>query len=374
VITERPLLKFSIFAGICVAIGLWITSMIGNIAFLESHDTYEAVFDDATGVLENDEVRVAGVPVGRVRSTELERGQAVVTFTVRDDITLPEQTTVGVRWRGIVGLRYVYLYPEGEGELEPGHRFPVERTFSPASIGVALERIVPVMRALEPEVQNEFIQALEEALVGQEAEIRQLVDEAAELTQTLAGREEEIGRLIQNAGILTQALARQDDSVRSWLGDFVEAAEGIAERNDMLEDFILEVGDQQDELANFFETNQDGIRLALASLDEITRVIEANLDDFEDVLKYSGHGIIPYHLMSRWGNYFLVNFIGTTIGEEGEQTDGRGSALPPRQEHGDTTGDGADAGGQDGSGSVEDEGTGMSALFVQPLGDGEGVR
>jgi phospholipid/cholesterol/gamma-HCH transport system substrate-binding protein len=341
VITERPLLKFAVFAVICVLFGLWITSMIGNITWFQGHHEYEAVFDDATGVLQNDEVRIAGVPVGRVRSTELDRGQALVRFTVRDDVVLPEDTTVAIRWRGIVGLRYLYLHPDGEGELEAGHRFGTERTFSPASIGVALERIVPVMRALEPEVQNQFLQAMEEALVGQEEEIRSLVDEAAELTQTLAGREQEIARLLQNAGVVTQALARQDDSVRTWLGNFVEVAEGIAARNDMLEAFILELGDQQDEMRNFLETNSEGISMAIHALDEITFIIEENIEDFEDVLRYSGHGVIPYHLMSRWGNYFLVRFIATTLGEEAEQTDGRGQTLPPRRDWSDTTGDGS---------------------------------
>jgi phospholipid/cholesterol/gamma-HCH transport system substrate-binding protein len=362
-ITERPLLKFSIFGAICVAIGLWITAMIGNISFFQGQNEYEAVFDDATGLLENDEVRISGVPVGRVTSTALERGQALVRFQVDDDVVLPEDTTAGVRWRGIVGLRYLYLYPAGEGELEPGYRFPVERTFSPASIGIALERIVPIMRSLEPEVQNEFIQAMEEALVGQEEDIRQLVDEAAELTQTLAGREDEIGRLIENAAVLTQALANQDDAVRSWLGDFVHAAEGIAERNDMLEEFILTVGDQQGEMRTFLENNSDGISVAVNELETITAVIEENLDDFEDLLKYSGHGIIPYHLISRWGNYFLVNFIGTTVGEDAEQTSGRGEFLPPRENHSDTrSGETVD--------TYEGSSTSMSNLFIRPGAEG----
>jgi phospholipid/cholesterol/gamma-HCH transport system substrate-binding protein len=336
-ITERPLLKFSIFAAICVMFGLWLTSMIGNITWFEGQTEYQAVFDDVTGLVVNDEVRIAGVPVGRVVDAELHRGQALVTFKIRDDIVLPEATTVGVRWRGIVGLRFLYLYPQGEGELEAGHRFDSGSTFSPASIGVALERIVPIMRSLEPEVQNEFLHAMQEALVGQEEDIRRLVDEAAELTQTLAGREHEIARLLQNAGIVTQGLADRDDEIRAWLGNFVEAAEGIADRNDMLEQFISEVDDQQSEMRQFLETNSEGISLAIEALDEITFIIEQNIDDFEDVLKYSGHGIIPYHQMSRWGNYFLVRFLSTTSGEQAEQSDGRGQYLPPRENYSDTT-------------------------------------
>lgn len=335
---SHPALKFGIFAIICAGIAFWIVSMIGNLQVFQGTNTYEAVFDDATGLLENDEVRIAGVPVGRVESTQLERGQALVRFSIRDEIVLPEDTTVGVRWRGVIGLRYLYLYPQGEGELEPGHRFATERTFSPASIALAIERITPVIRALDPEVQNVFLEAMQDALVGQEEEVRNLIREAASLTQTLATRETEIARILQNAEALTQTLATADNDIRRMLSNFAESAETVAERNDLLEAFLTDVANAQGELEHNLETNEQNIRGALHALDDILTVIQGQREDLEDIFRYASEGMIPYHLISRWGNFFLLNFVTTTVGEQFEQSDGRGGDIPPRERRADTTG------------------------------------
>lgn len=335
-----PALKFAAFAVVCALFASWLVVMIGNIRPFEGAHVYEAEFDDATGLVTNDEVRISGVPVGRVQEVVTERGRAVARFTVRDDITLEDQTTVGIRWRGVVGLRYLYLYPGGDEELEPGHRFPTERTFSPASIAVALERITPIMRALEPETQNVFLQAMEEALVGREVEIQSLIAEAGDLTQTLASRDQEIGRILENASTLTNTLGAQDEAIKSMLSTFAEASETVAERNDLLERLIVDLSSNQAEFDRLITANEGEIRGALAALDEISAVLAVNRDNFEDVLKYSGHGIIPYHLISRWGNFFLVRFVGTSVGEQGENWDHRGghpgAQVPPRQEFSDT--------------------------------------
>jgi phospholipid/cholesterol/gamma-HCH transport system substrate-binding protein len=335
---KYPTLKFAIFAVICATVAIWIVSMIGNLQLFQGLDSYEAVFDDATGLLENDEVRIAGVPVGRVESVVLERGQAVVRFSIREDITLPEETTLGVRWRGVIGLRYLYLYPQGDGAIEPGYRFATERTFSPASIALAIERITPVVRALDPEVQNVFLEAMQEALVGQEEDVRNLIREAASLTQTLATRENEIARILQNAESLTQTLATADDDVRRWLGNFAEAAETVADRNDMLEAFLTDVANAQGELEHNLDTNHENIRGALAALDDILAVVSEQYEDLDSVFRYVSEGMMPYHLMSRWGNFFLLNFVVTTLGEEGEQSDGRGGEMKPREQYADTRG------------------------------------
>lgn len=337
-----PALKFAAFAVVCAVFAVWIVTMIGNLSLFESHTSYEAVFDDATGLLENDEVRIAGVPVGRVDSVTVERGRAVARFSVRDDVELGQDTTVGIRWRGVIGLRYLYVYPDGDGALEPDHRFPPERTFGPASIAVALERITPVMRSLEPEVQNLFLEAMEEALVGREEEIQSLIHEAGSLTQTLAGRDEEIGRILDNAAVLMDVLAERDDDVRAMFSSFAESAELIASRNDRLEAFIVQLADTQSEFRRLLEANEGEIRGVLAELDDVLEVLSAHEDELEDVLKYSGEGIVSYHKISRWGQFFNVRFVGVSASEDEVGDDGRGAELPPRREFQDTSDDDPD--------------------------------
>lgn len=325
-----PLLKFVVFAAVCAVFAAWLVMMIGNLDPFQATSGYEAVFEDATGLLANDEVKISGVPVGRVEDVHLERGRAVVNFSVRDDIALGDETTVGIRWRGIIGLRFLYLYPDGEGELEEGHRFPPERTFAPASVAEALERITPVMRALEPEVQNRMMEALQEALVGQEEEIQRLIDETGDLTHTLASRDAAIGRLLENGAVLMDSLAARDDQVRRMIETFANTSETVAARNDEIEAIITQLADAQAELRRMVEVNDGDIRGALDALDDITAILAVSERNLEDVLKYSGEGIVSYHLISRWGQWFNIRIAGASEGENTFTTE-RGAELPPRR-------------------------------------------
>jgi phospholipid/cholesterol/gamma-HCH transport system substrate-binding protein len=58
-------------------------------------------------------VRISGVKVGTVveRTLDNESFEAVVTFTVRKDLRLPVDTEAGVTAEGLLGGKYLRLFP-----------------------------------------------------------------------------------------------------------------------------------------------------------------------------------------------------------------------------------------------------------------------
>lgn len=322
-----PLAKFVAFAVVCAAFAAWLVITIGNIALFADRVTYEAVVEDATGLVENDAVKVAGVEVGKVDSVAVDRGNALVTFSIRDDIRLGRQTTVGVRWRNLLGLRYLYVYPAGEGSLEEGHRFPVERTRSVASFGQLMTRLVPIQRSLDPEVSNVVVRALAEALAGREARVQRLLTEAGSLTTTLADRDEQIGRILDNGARLAGAYARRDQAIRTFLETFADVSDTLAARNDQIERIVTELDDSLAELERFADTNADEIHGTIDGLDRITAVLHTNHANLEDLVTHLGRGLAFYHRTSRWGQWFNIRVVGFSEGGQALSTE-RGACLP----------------------------------------------
>ena len=106
---------------------------IGNISF-GGTDEYKAVFTDATGVLKGDDVRVAGVKVGTVKDVEVVQGDssedtnALVTFAVDKDTIVDAGTHATIRYRNLLGQRYISLTHEGgSGDLSDD-TIPVSQT------------------------------------------------------------------------------------------------------------------------------------------------------------------------------------------------------------------------------------------------------
>src|SRR6185312_13431475 len=91
--------------------------------------SYSAVFSDVYGLREGDDVRMAGVRVGRVEKIDLAGKLAKVSFVVQQEQHLFGNTVASVIYQNIVGQRYLGLSlgKEGSpGQLAPGSTIPLE--------------------------------------------------------------------------------------------------------------------------------------------------------------------------------------------------------------------------------------------------------
>lgn len=323
------LLKFAIFTVVCLGFSAWLVAVIGNISLADRTD-YEAEFANVQGLLVNDDVKVSGVTVGKVTGISvIPGGTALVEFELNDTVPIHEDAQLSVEWRDVFGLRFLYLEPGGGAEVESGHRFPQAQTSAPVDLNVMLDRLVPVMNALAPDLQNQVLQALSEALVGNEQEVRDLLSEGASLTQAIGSRDQELRALIQNAATVMDAYASQEQQLRGLLDNFAEVSETVAARNDELIGSIVGIADAQEELGRLLEANDGNLRGALDELEAITAILSVNHDNVRELLRTSGKGLVSYHLISRIGQWFNIRAVGVSEDYETISTE-RGAELPPK--------------------------------------------
>lgn len=87
-----------------------------------------ATFDSIGGLSVGSDVRIAGVKVGSVDSTRLDPKtyQAVVGFTVANDVKLPKDSSATIATEGLLGGNYLSLSPGGdEAMLQPGQTITI---------------------------------------------------------------------------------------------------------------------------------------------------------------------------------------------------------------------------------------------------------
>src|SRR5688572_16578182 len=106
----------------------------GDLPVIGGGDTYYAAFEEAGGIKANDEVRIAGVRVGKVRGVELAGDHVRVEFQVDEGAEFGPESEAQIRVKTILGAMYLSLVPKGEGQLEEGTEIPVERTSSPYNV------------------------------------------------------------------------------------------------------------------------------------------------------------------------------------------------------------------------------------------------
>ncbi|MGH3360674.1 MAG: MlaD family protein, partial [Nocardioidaceae bacterium] len=208
------LLTFIVVTTIATAM-LAIT--IGNITF-ESRQDYKAVFTDTTGLIEGDDVRIAGVRVGTVDSIELsdDNETSEVTMAIADDTPLTQNTEATIKYRNVIGQRYISLSQGAGGsdeEMEVGDTIPLDRTTEALDLSTLFNGFKPLFEGLSPEDTNKLANELVQVLQGQSGSIETLLSRTASVSKTFANRDKLIGSVLTNFNELLDTLNNRDEEL-----------------------------------------------------------------------------------------------------------------------------------------------------------------
>ncbi len=232
-----------------------------------STSTYSAMFKDVSGLAEGDDVRVAGVRVGRVDAIELTPdNKAKVTFQIHSNQTLYTNTLASVTYQNIIGQRYVGL-SQGEGEqrkLPVGAQIPENRTNPSFDISYMLNGFEPLFTELDPQQVDNVTNAIIKAFQGNQGSLLTLTTQASVLTQTLAGPDAALGDLIVNLDKLMTTLAKQSNNLETMLS---QTSSTLSSLNSRREALVSEVG---------------SITANVNRLSQIVNVITPNVQQFID--------------------------------------------------------------------------------------------
>src|SRR4051794_9821878 len=159
------IIKLVAFFAVCALFTAYLAFTIGNIHLFQHTYKLTGTFDDATGLLPDDNVKVAGVVVGKVGSIKIDQGKAKVQFTVKDSVKVPTDSSVAIRWRNLIGQRYLSVYAgNGSTVLKGGDT--VAKTRSVVDVGELFNRLGPIVKAIDPKDVNTFLDTIVQALDG----------------------------------------------------------------------------------------------------------------------------------------------------------------------------------------------------------------
>lgn len=248
--STSALIKLIIF---CVITGM-ATILLGmtltNGGFSKK-DRYHAIFSDATGVSVGDEVRIAGVRVGTIQSRKIVgKDKAEVTFGIDPSVHLTQNTNATLRFRNIVGQRYMALSQGSEGattQIAPGGTIPLSRTKPALDLDLLLQGFKPVFQALNPTDINKLAFELVKTLQGESGNVDTLLGSVSSLTQTLAGRDQLIGDVIKNLSKTLDMIGSRDAELSTTISTLQDFVSGLnKDRNDILDalDGVSQLGNE----------------------------------------------------------------------------------------------------------------------------------
>ncbi|WP_280235681.1 MlaD family protein [Nocardia cyriacigeorgica] len=230
--------------------------------------TYTATFTDVLGLRVGDDVRIAGVRVGRVDTIELdERRKARVEFSVQSHRPLYTTTKALIRYQNLIGQRYVALAagPGAGDRLTDGASIPLARTESSFDVSTLLAGFEPLFSMLQPDEVNSLSETMVQALQGDGVSLSALITRAAGLASTFRERDEILGAVITDLSGVIAGLANRSNELETLITQSRALVSGLYEQGATLKGAVTQVADSTAQLAELIGQVAPG--MAQAQLD-----------------------------------------------------------------------------------------------------------
>lgn len=239
--------------------------------------TYQASFDEVPGLRGGDDVRAAGVKVGAVKLIELDGNDAKVTFELKTEQKLFDDTGLVIRYQNLLGQRYISLVRgDHEGEqLSPGDRVPLDRTSPGFDLTALLNGFRPLFEVLQPEDINKLSETVIKVLQGEGGTVAQLLQQTTSLTNYLADRDQVFGEVANTLTPVLDGLAAQGDELSSTVSKLDEFVTALAQHR---KDF----GQSVDGIAKLLDHTNVLITEARAPLAQDIKSLHGVADMFAD--------------------------------------------------------------------------------------------
>lgn len=314
--------KMAIFTVITLLCTATLAIAISNSNF-SPKESYRGVFVDAVGVRSGDDVRMAGVKVGSVEKVQLhDNANALITFTVDEAVPLATSTRVAIRYRNLIGQRYLAVSEAaGDGErLEPGATIPMSRTSPALDLNVLFNGFKPLLTALDPEQVNQLAYELVRVLQGEGGTVTSLLGRLSSLTNTLADRDELIGQVVTNLNGILGPVDQHNQELSALILHLQEFITGLAQDREAIGSSLAGIGDLTRTTADLLEEGRPALETDIEQLGKTAAglntptnrdLIEYNMKEFPRKLRLTG----PLVSYGSWVNFYLcaANFkVGPT--------------------------------------------------------------
>ena len=203
--------------------GLYSTPLPGGPDLGDHPYHVTALFTDVLDLVPQSSVKVNDVAVGRVDRITLtpDTKAALVAMTVNGDISLAANAHAELRQSSLLGEKFVELsQPTQEkpaGHLADGAQIPLGRTNRNPEIEEVLGALSLLLNGGGVDQLQNISHELNDALSGNEPEIRALLSHVDELATQLDGHKTEILRAIDGLGKLSATLTGQTQNLSNAL-------------------------------------------------------------------------------------------------------------------------------------------------------------
>lgn len=269
--------------------------VVGALTLLGGDDqkTLTAQFPRTIAVYEGSEVRVLGVPIGKVEEVTPSGTKVVVKMRYDSEIKIPVGAEAVIIAPSVVGDRFIQLTPvyTGGDVLADGTILDEGSTSVPLELDQVYSSLDRLNVALGPNGANrngalsDLLETTADNFAGQGARFHQTIKDFGKLSGTLENNKEE---LFGSAAELEQfigTLARNDQTVRDFNTSLAAGADLLAGERQELSASLRNLSVALSEVGTFVRENRDILGKNISGLKRVAAVLVKQRSALDEVLR-----------------------------------------------------------------------------------------
>lgn len=286
---------------------------IDRVPFVKQAYEVKAEFADAAGLSPENQVRVAGVKVGTVKSVELAQDRVLVTMEIENAIDIPRRAFAEIKLATLLGTKFVDIESSGGGPfLEPGDLIPLDRTAVPYEIYQASNQGTSVLEDLDGDALNAMFQQLTKLVEESKEELGEALGGLNDLGTGLNAKQDDLESLLAGANDLTELLSDKGDDVVRLIDASNEVLGSLARKRQDVQSLLAATRAMAGELTTVLRDNRSNLDSIFVDLHKALVVLERNVEHLDVAFEFAGPSSRYFgsvFTQGRWGDIYNCALI-----------------------------------------------------------------
>ncbi len=277
-----------------VAVAAVVVALV-LVALPDQHKKYlTASFPRTVSLYDGSDVKIMGVPVGKVTSVQPSGTDVTVRMWYDGKYHVPSDVQAVIISPAIVGDRFVQLTPvfkPGDRELQDHAVLSTARTSTPLELDQIYQSIDELTVALGPQGANSkgsltrLLDSTARNFQGEGEQFHQTISDLSRLTGTLDDNKEELFGTARQVERFVRALARNDGTVRRFNDSLTSAADLLKDERADLRAALHNLGIAMQAVEGFVKENRGTLSHNIKGLDQVSKVLVKQRAALDEVLR-----------------------------------------------------------------------------------------
>jgi len=253
-----------------------------------------ASFPRTVSLYEGSDVRILGVPVGKVESVRPAGTDVVVKMWYDAKYQVPKDAQAVIISPAIVGDRFIQLTPvfqKGDAAMRDGAVLSTKSTSTPLELDTIYQSIDQLSVALGPTGANStgslthLLDSTAKNFEGQGEQFHDTIMNVSRLTTTLDDNKEELFGTAREVERFVKALAKNDGTVRRFNDSLASAADLLKDERSDLAAALHNLGVAMKAVEGFVKENRSALTRNIKGLNQVSKVLVKQRAALDEVLQ-----------------------------------------------------------------------------------------